>query len=324
MDTGAAITQNDHGLIDNLRPEANLSAFGVLLRGAKLALRYWPVWILMFLGTLLPALLVSLVPALDLMDLAHRPVIQRMADGIPSWMVIDLIGLMTGGAVLPGAKEAANTISLLAIGVILMPALGGLISAFLYGGVLLTYREAPEPFRLSRFFWGCWHWFGGLLLLALVQALLFLFIFVPLAGGLFALGTLGTVAQVIAVVLFVLLLVVWVMVFELARARMVATGTRNPFMGIGRAFKQIFRQPLALFAYYAVALLVLLVVQALFRWGINPNVSLGALLLAVIIQQGFVLLRLFARAMRLAGLMVIAKAERPAQGMAVAAEVAAA
>lgn len=317
MNTSSSTPQYEYNMVESLRPEEHLSAFGALFRGAKLALRYWPVWLMMFLGTLLPAFLIALVPALDLIELAHRPVIQQMADGVTSWMAIDLIGLMAGGAVLPGAKDVANTMSLLMMGSLLMPVLGGLVSAFLYGGVLLTYREAPQPFRLGRFFWGCWHWFGGLLVLALVQALLFLFIFAPLAVGLFYLGTLGAAAQVIALILAVLLLTLWTMLFELARVRMIVTGTRNPFLGIGRAFGQFFRRPLALLGYYGAALLVLLVVQALFRWGINPNVPLGMLLLALLVQQGFVALRLFARAMRMAGLAVMAQVERPVSTAAV-------
>jgi hypothetical protein len=311
MNTSVTVPQNDSQMIHSLRPDAHLSPLGTLWDGAKLALGYWPVWLIMFLSTLLLAVLVALIPSLDLMELAHRPVIERMAEGIPSWAVVDLVGLMSGGAVLPGAQEVATSLSLLMFGFVLMPLLGGLVSAFLYGGVLLTYFEAPKPFRLGRFFWGCWHWFGGFLLLALLQAILFLFILLPLAGGLVALGTLGSAAQWVALALFVLLMVLWVMLFELARTRMVVTSTRNPFLGIGRAFVLLFRQPLLLLGYYGAAVLVLLALQAVFRLWINPNIPLGALLLALLVQQGFVTARLFTRAMRLAGLMRMGQQERP-------------
>lgn len=311
MNTSVTIPQNDQQMIQSLRPDKGLSALEALWDGAKLALRYWPVWLVMFFSTLLVAFLAALIPSFDLMELAHRPVIQRMAEGIPGWMVVDLVGLMAGGAVLPGATEVANSLSLLMFGFVLMPMLGGLVSAFLYGGVLLTYFEAPKPFRLSRFFWGCWRWFGGFLLLGMLQAILFVFILLPLAGGLVALGTLGAAAQWVAVALFVLLMALWVMLFELARTRMVITNTRNPFIGIGRAFAQFFRQPLLLLAYYGAAVLVLLVLQAVFRLWINPNVPLGVLLLALLVQQGFIAARLFIRAMRLAGLMLLGQQDRP-------------
>jgi len=57
--------------------------------------------------------------------------------------------------------------------------------------------------------------------------------------------------------------------------------------------------------------LVLLALQAVFRLWINPNIPLGALLLALLVQQGFVTARLFTRAMRLAGLMRMGQQERP-------------
>jgi hypothetical protein len=311
MNTSVTVPQNDSQMIHSLRPDAHLSPLGTLWDGAPLALGYWPVWLIMFLSTLLLAVLVALIPSLDLMELAHRPVIERMAEGIPSWVVVDLVGLMSGGAVLPGAQEGATSLSLLMFGFVLMPLLGGLVSAFLYGGVLLTYFEAPKPFRLGRFFWGCWHWFGGFLLLALLQAILFLFILLPLAGGLVALGTLGSAAQWVALALFVLLMVLWVMLFELARARMVVTSTRNPFPRDWARLRASLPSAAA-----AAWILRRGCAGAAGAAGGFPLVDQSqhpawALLLALLFQQGFVTARLFTRAMRLAGLMRMGQQERP-------------
>ena len=42
-----------------------------------------------------------------------------------------------------------------------------LVFSFLYGGLLLTYSESPQPFHWRRFLWGAWHWFGANLLLGI-------------------------------------------------------------------------------------------------------------------------------------------------------------
>ncbi len=311
-----------------------LGVLGALIQGARRAARLWPVLLIMLLGTLLSAGLLALIPAQALLDLSRRPVIADMAAGIRAWKIVDLFGQIGGMQVGSTSSPASTQFFLLLLGFAVMPLVGGVVSAFLYGGMLLAYSESaakdrlaawrsvawratagvadetnlaaePQAERLSprRFLWGCWHWFGGYLALALIQALLFFgvaFLTVTLAVFLFRLGPAGTAG---GIALLVVVLVLWLMLFELARVRMVLNGTRNPFRGIGLAFGDLFRHLLALLAFYTAALLVLLVVQIVFRLFINPNVPLELLLLAVLVQQGFILLRLFLTGARLAGLV---------------------
>jgi hypothetical protein len=174
--------------------------------------------------------------------------------------------------------------------------------------VLLAYKEAaqqhqPRAFHLKRFLWGSGHWFLGFLALGLIQALLFFGLALFLSTLVLFLARQGPAGNAAAVVLVLLLGWLWLMIFEVARVRLVLNDTRNPFRGLGLAFGDLFRRPLALIGFYAAALLLLLGVHAVFRLVINPQVPLDMLLLALVVQQGFILARLFCRALRLAGLI---------------------
>jgi hypothetical protein len=282
-----------------------LAALSALSEGARRVLRLWPALLLMLLGTLLSAGLLALVPALNVSALANRPAIARMAAGVPAWQIIDLFGL-TGGAVSAGSPGAGNNslISLL-LAFVAMPVVGGVVSAFLYGGVLLTYKENVDDFDFARFVWGCWRWFGAYLAVGLVQALLFLVLYLPLAGLLIFLFSRAPGGVWAGIAVTLVLGILWLAIFELARVRLVLDGTRNPFRALGQAFRDLFGCPLPVLVFYDTALLILLAVHAIFRLGINPRVPLDALLLAVAVQQGFILVRLFCQALRLAGLMVM-------------------
>lgn len=286
------------------REEGYLAALSL---GARRVAQYWPALLLMQLGTLLSAGLLALVPALNLFDLAHRPVIAEMAAGVRAWKLVDLFGMLnstqTGGA----SSSAPMELMILLLAFAAMPLVGGFVSAFLYGGVLLTYQEARPAFRLGRFLWGCWHWFGAYLALGLIQALVFFGLYLPLSSLVIFLVGLGPAGVAAAAGGLLLLAWLWLMVFELARVRLVLNNTRNPFRGIGRAFGDLFHRPLPLLAFYAAALLLLLGVQAVFRLVINPNAPLDVLVVALVVQQGFILSRLFCRALRLAGLTLLLK-----------------
>jgi hypothetical protein len=302
------------------QPEGFLSALAL---GARRVVRFWPVLLLMLLGTLLSAGLLALIPALNLFGLAHRPVIDEMASGIRAWQLVDLIGIISGSLTTNGGNPIFSSLAIVLLGFAAMPLVGGIASAFLYGGVLVTYKvtqpgsrlggelvdgnETPPKFRLRDFLCGCWHWFGAFLALGIIQALLFVgmcFLLITLVIFLARLGPPGIAASVAIVLLAAWL---WLMVFELARVRLVLNDTRNPFRGLWLSIGDLFHRPLPLLAFYAAALLLLLVVQAVFRLGINPRVPLEALIPALIVQQGFILVRLFCQALRLAGLMEMLK-----------------
>lgn len=283
-------------------------ALDLLSGGLRRALRYWPVLLVWYVASLLVALTGAIFPALALFDVADSAIITQLADGVDAWMLVDVVGLagsMQSPAAtatsLPGALSTG--LGALVWGFLLLPLLGAPVTAFLYGGALLTYREAPVQFDWGRFWWGCRRWFWGMLGLAFFQFVLFVVPFMPLAAWALYLGSL--VGPWLAVILLALLFALWTVIFELARAQMVAKNTQNPFAGLGGAFGRIFKQPGLVFGVYLPALLLLAVVHAVFRLGLMPVVPLGVLVLALIVQQMFILLRLYLRAARLAAVVEI-------------------
>ncbi|MBE0698115.1 MAG: hypothetical protein IH586_14435, partial [Anaerolineaceae bacterium] len=180
----------------------------------------------------------------------------------------------------------------------------GVVSAFLYGGVLRVYSEAAAPLSWRVFFGGCWRWFGCFLALGLLQAIIFslgVLILVPLA--LFVSSQLGVWVGALALLALLFLWGVWVAFFEITRTQAIAANTRNPFRALKCALGFFFRHSGSLIAFYILALLVLLGLHGLFRLVLLPLVPLAAVLPALLIQQAFILLRLLVRAARLAGLM---------------------
>jgi hypothetical protein len=294
------------------------SAPRALASGLRRALRCWQVLLALWLGALLAALPAVLAPAGRLLALAERPVMAEIAGGLEAWQVLDAYALLLSGQAAPvvGRDEAAAALATppallaglagLAWGALLVPLLGGVVSAFLYGGALRAYCEAPAPFRLGRFLAGCWRWFGAFLLLGFLQAGLFVAGLLPLALLALGLGArLGPAGSLLAGLFVALLLAAWLLVFETARVQTVASGRRNPFRGLARAFSALFRRPGTLLAFYSLALLGLLALHALYRLVLLPLAPQDSLLPALLVQQSFIVLRLLARAVRLAGLASI-------------------
>lgn len=287
--------------------ERQVSPWQALRSGIGMALRYWQALLWMLAGTLFTGVILAILPALNLLDLAHQTVIARLADGVDTWQIVDLISLVNtsqrmGTALPPDLQGGALSLALM---VLLLPLLGGIMSALLYGGVLLTYHETPAPFQARRFWWGCWHWFGTFLLLALIQSLLLLLTVIPLvflSGWLLA--GIGPVGSVIVAGLVALALLIWLMLFELSRVHAVAANTRSPFRGMSLAIETLANFTGPLLVFYLLSILVWAAVHAFFRLGVLPLVPLGALPLALLAQQVFILARLFITALRLAGLSV--------------------
>ena len=298
-----------------------------LAAGLRLGLHYWPVLLALWVGTLLAALPAALVPAGQLMALADQPVMVQIADGLDTWQVLDVYGLLLGGLAAPLAgresavpaprisTELAAGLAGLAWAGLLVPLLGGMISAFLSGGMLLVYREAPAPFQFKRFLAGCWRWFGAFLLLGFLQAGLLLVGLLPAILLAFGLGArAGLWGMLPAGLLAALGLAAWLILFETASARMAASGRRNPFVGLRKALAFFRHRPRALLSLYALALFGLLALHALYRLLLLPLAPAELFVPAVLVQQSFILLRLFARAARLAGLVKITAQSSPIQG----------
>jgi len=295
-----------------VKPAAALAA------GLACALRCWPVLLALWLGTLAAALPPALTPANQLMALASRPVIGSIADGLDSWQALDAYGLLMGrqAALIMGREGAAvwtetppglaEGLAGLAWAGLLAPLLGWVVFAFLDGGALMVYREAPAPFRLSRFLAGCLKWFGAFLALGALQAGLFLAGFLPAALLALRLAArAGLWGALSAGLLAALALAAWLALFETARVWMAAADCRNPLRALRRAAVLLLRRPAALAGFYAAALFGLLALNALFRLVFLPAVPQELILPAVLAQQSFILLRLLARAARLAGLLAM-------------------
>lgn len=277
--------------------------------GLTRALRYPWVLLILFVVNLASALLLATLPALGLTSwLGHRPAIRHAADGTDAWLVIE--GLLASFAdtalgQTAGASEFARKAIYFALvnlaAWLLLPLLAWLPAAFLTGGVLLTYAEAPASFRLRRFLWGCWHWFGAFLLLSLVQGLIFVVFFtVGIAVTALVASLAGWLTWAV-LALLVLFALIGLVLFECTRIIAVVEGIRNVARAFSRAVRFCFRRPLAVAGLYGLALLALGLAHALFRLGVLPHLPLTWWLLVLVVQQVFVFARLWARLARLAG-----------------------
>lgn len=278
--------------------------------GLARALR--PPWVLLvlFAANLASALLLAALPALGLTAwLGHRPAIRHAADGTDAWLVLEGLlasfantALGQGADVSEFAQKAIYVAWANLAALLLAPVAAWLPTAFLTGGVLLAYAEAPASVRLRRFLWGCWHWFGAFLLLGLVQGILFALVFTAVAiVAVLLISALGQWLAWVIIPLAVLFGVLWLALFEYTRVAAVAEGTRNIARAFGRAVRFCFRHPLAVGGLYGLALLTLGLAHALFRVGLFPRLPLTWWLLVLAVQQAFILVRLWARLVRLAG-----------------------
>jgi hypothetical protein len=288
-----------------------VAALRPFFTGLRLALHRWPVLLAMWLTALLAALPFAFLPGEALLDLAQRPVIAQMADGTDAWQWLDLLSVVSSASTgspnagLPASVDQA----LLGMGAIafgLFP-VSGLVSAFLYGGVLLAYSGSAQPWGWRRFWYGCTRWFPAFTLLALVQVLASIILLMPILGGALSLGTtLGAWGWPVSIAT-ALLLVAWLALFEQARVFAVRLDSRNPFRALGEALTALVRRPLPWLALYGLSLLGLAVLHALFRLALLPAID-PFWPLALGLQQVFIAARLLLRASRLAGGMGLAEA----------------
>lgn len=279
------------------------------VNGLKIVLKRWPVLAVMYLGLVLPAFGLALQPVWLLRELADRSVIGDIAAGIPDWLVFDVLGFLARAQLADGPIPENLIAGLRALTWtgLLLPLVGGLVSAFLYGGVLRAYIT-PELPGWGAFLSGCWRWFGCFLFLGFFQTIIFVpgFAFLGVLV-LLAFTRVGAWAGVLALAFCGIAFVIWVIFFEVARVQAVVIKTRNPFRAFVRAARLMAYQARKIAGFYALALGALIGVHALFRLGILPHIPLDLLLPALVVQQAFVLLRLFMRAGRLAGLVELAK-----------------
>jgi hypothetical protein len=278
--------------------------------GLSRASRYRQVLAILFAVNLLSALLLAVLPAVGLAgSLGRRPAIRQAADGVDAWLVIEtMMAPLTDRALGQGeltsdlTRGLRQAVPLGLVIVVILPPLAWLPATFLSGGLLLTYVEAPQALRWRRFLWGCWHWFGPFLLLGVVQLLLFVVVLGPaIAVGAGIAAIVGGWLLWLAVPLLALLAVVWLALFELARAIAVARGERKVARALSGAGRAIWHRPLPVAVLYGVTLLVLALLHVLYGWGMMPHVRLEWWPLVLLAQQAFILGRLWARLVRTAG-----------------------
>ena len=284
-------------------------AWHAFRQGLSQAWRYRGMLVLLYMVNLVTALLLTLIPAVLLADqyLYHPTAIRAAADGTDAWWVIEILLSPQSSLLLNNAlAEWVNWIGSFAMSQLvtgaLIPLLAWLPATFLRGGVLLTYHEAPAPFRWQRFLWGCWHWFGTYLLLGLLQGLLGLILFGMLITGIIALAIL-TASWTLWLTLPLLALSagIWLALGEMVRAASVVHHTRHVFKSIGSAARLIARWPLQAGGFYALSLLLAGVIVGAYRWAIKPWLPLSWWLLVLIIHQLVILTRLWARLARFSG-----------------------
>jgi hypothetical protein len=300
-----------------------VNGLGAFRTGLSRLLRYRQVLLFLFGVNLLSALLLAVLPAAGVAaEFGHRPAMRLAADGVDAWLVIETLMAPLSSTVLAGGGwpeltrrlQQATLVGLTTA--LALPLLAWLSAAFLSGGVLLTYAEAPQPFdefetqpfRWRRFLWGCYHWFGAFLLLGALQALASSVLFVPLAG--IAVGAIAAAGRWLTWVVVPLLAAVaalWLAVTECTRIVAVVGQTRNIFRAFGGAVRFVFRNFPAVAGLYGLALAVLGSLHALYRWGLMAYLPLDWWPLVLIVQQAFILTRLGARLVRLAGSVALVR-----------------
>jgi hypothetical protein len=192
------------------------------------------------------------------------------------------------------------------VGVLLVtPFFAWLPASFLAGGTLLTYVEAPAAFSWRRFLWGCWHWFGAFLLINLVLGIVTQLLVALLLVGMVAASTVvGSSISWITIPFFVLVMALWLAILEYTRLLAVSGGMRNMFKSLGRAVALVFRHPLVVAGFYALSLLVLLLIHVMFRTLLSSRVVAWGILF-LIVSQFFIAARLSLRLIRWAGALTI-------------------
>jgi hypothetical protein len=298
-----------------------VSAWDAFCSGLSRATRYRWVWFTLFAANLASGLLLAALPALGLVSwLGHRPAIRQAADGVDAWLIIETLTsplgeTALGESLLSGSARALRQGALLGLLTLAaLPALAWLSATLLTGGALVTYAEAPRPFSWRRFLWGCWRWLGPFSLLSLVQAGVSIVLFLPLvAVAVAAVAAAGGWLAWLVVPLLGLVAALWLALVEYTRAIAVLEETRNVIHTLAAAARFVFGHFPAAAGLYGPMLLLLILLHALYRWGLAPHLPLAWWPLVLIVQQTFILARLWARLARIAGGLALYQARAEMQ-----------
>ncbi|MCP4536420.1 MAG: hypothetical protein GY832_04670 [Chloroflexi bacterium] len=287
---------------------SKINGWNAFRAGLSHATRYRWVLLILFVVNLLSTLPLAALPALGLATgIGQRPAIRQAADGVDGWLVIEtLMSPLSDMTLANAGPESTNQLRQMTLLGLLttlaLPLVAWLPAAFLSGGMLVTYAEAPAPFRWRRFLWGCWHWFGAFLLLSAAQGIVSTALFVPIAG--MALGSIAAVGRWmlwIVTSLLALVILLWLALMESIRIAAVIGQTRNIFRAFAQAARFIRSNFMAITGLYGLALLPWGFLHVLYRWGLMPHLPLNWWPLVLIVQQTFIVARLWVRLVRMAG-----------------------
>ena len=269
-----------------------MSSWTAFRQGLSYTVRYKWVLLILFAVNLASASVLVALPALLLLEPAHRPAIRQAADGIDAWLAVEIMMSPLANAAIqkriePVLSDGMQQALLLTLGtVIILPLLAWLPANFLSGGVMLTFAEAPQAFRLRRFLWGCWHWFGAFLLWGIIQALVIMIVFIPaIILVVLAISAVGSWSAWLLVPLLIFLMLFWLVLVECTRIAAVVSETRHIFWAFGRAIRYVFPNFLAIAGLYGLAILLLLLLHFLYHWGVRPYLPLSWWLLVLVVAN---------------------------------------
>ena len=201
-------------------------------------------------------------------------------------------------------------LSSFSVGLVLLIGVGFLTFVFLNGGLFDNLRVSTTSYSVRDFFSASarlffpFLWVNILVILIIVASALLL-IGAPVAILNIAGAEEAKIQLVIKIarILFFVILITYLLVVDYARAWLAASEKRNVFKAVGYGFKATYSSFVSsmIFMIFAVAL------QALLTWGGTKLIvgfdpaSGGGLFILFLMSQVFIILRLFFRAYRYAG-----------------------
>jgi hypothetical protein len=271
--------------------------------------RYWPLLVILLLINILSAALLTILPAVLLYGGANPTALQRVSEGDTTWLLVEqfseqAINDQVGPAYLGLTFGQELLLTLITLAATLPVA--WLSAAFFTGGVLHTYAQQPATFGWRQFLSGSWHWFSAFLLLGLIEGLLFLVIGLPLVIWLLMALSTNSWLVWILVPLTLLLGVTWLVVIDLTGAYLILKGTRNIFRAFGATVRFVVRHPLQILSLYGTALLLVVLINLAYHFGLLAVIPLTWWPLLFLAWQSFLILELSLRLTRwAAGLVLI-------------------
>lgn len=197
------------------------------------------------------------------------------------------------------------------------------VNTFLAGGILSILREQDAKFSLTSFSSGCGNYFFRFFRLFLVFGILLVlvaFLLIALLGALFSAVTAEALSEVTAFVwwivvavvfLFVMMLVI--MVEDYAKVIVVTSDARSMLRTAWRSAGFVFRHFFRAVGLQLLMLLIPIVLFAIYLW-LDLSIgmaSAGTILLMFILQQLFILSRVWARVFFFSGELYLYEALAP-------------